>query len=420
MMRRTLLSLLILSLLTVMSLGCNRASQAPDNEGLQASTPGEMENPEGADVALVEGDGVRIGDVHVVEERIETQDEALRLVQVSGPFEHPWGMAFLPDGRMLVTERPGRLKLVDGNRIEDVRGLPEISSQSQGGLLDVVLHPQYEENGWVYMTFSKPGNGRETATALMRARLDGKSLSDVEELFVQDRFSSPGRHYGSRLAWTWDGKLLMSIGDRGADPPRAQELGDHAGSLLRLNDDGTVPEDNPFVGREDARDEIFARGLRNIQGLVVDIENERIWASDHGPRGGDEINLVVAGENYGWPRQTHGRDYRTGGPFPGSEGEVVEGMVDPVHVFDPAHPPSGLALVSSEHFPNWQGNLLSGGLASQKIQRLVLDNTDVSEEETLLKESVGRVRDVRQGPDGYIYMLVDASDASIYRLESAR
>lgn len=411
MMRRTLLSLLILSLMTALSLGCNRASQTPDNEEIKAPTPQNEDQP------ASEPGNLRAGEVEVVEERIETQDADIRLVRVTGPFEHPWAMAFLPDGRMLVTERPGRLKLVDADSIEEISGLPEISSQSQGGLLDVVLHPQYEENGWIYMTFSKPGDG--TATALMRARLDGQRLTDVEELFVQDRFSSAGRHYGSRLAWTWDGKLLMSIGDRGAEPPRAQDLGDHAGSLLRLNDDGSVPEDNPFVGREDALDEIYAQGLRNIQGLVVDIENERIWASDHGPRGGDEINLVEAGENYGWPRQTHGRDYRTGGPFPGSEGEVVEGMVDPVHVFDPTHPPSGLALVTTERFPGWQGDLLSGGLASQKIQRLVLENEAVSLEETLLENKIGRIRDVRQGPEGYIYILVDASDASLYRLEPA-
>ncbi|MFU8805311.1 MAG: PQQ-dependent sugar dehydrogenase [Bradymonadaceae bacterium] len=387
----------------MLTMGCNRsAPQTTNDDEVQGTAPQAAEARNEQDESA---------------EAVEPAEFEVSAERVAGPFEHPWAVAFLPDNQMLVTERPGRLQLVVDGEAQEVSGLPEISTQGQGGLLDVVIHPNYVENRWIYMTFSKPGEGGNTATALMRGRLNGAALQDVEEIFVQNRYSGAGRHYGSRLAWTGAGLLLMSIGDRGAEPPRAQDTADHAGSLLRLNDDGSAAEGNPFVGSDEGLDEIFAWGLRNIQGLTVDIENERIWASDHGPRGGDEINLVEGGENYGWPRQTHGRDYRTGGPFPGSEGEVVEGMVNPVHVFDPTHPPSGLALVDSERYPGWEGNLLSGGLASQVIYRLTLDGTQVVGEEKLLEEELGRIRDVRQGPDGFVYVLIDASEGNLYRLE---
>jgi aldose sugar dehydrogenase len=395
----------------LLAVGCNRGVQPTSEESLEQprqTTHDEQRNSE----PVLGG--------KVFKERIETEEMDIRLVEVAGPFEHPWGMAFLPDGRILVTERPGRLKLVSDESITDISGLPQMRSQSQGGLLDVSLHPDYENNGWIYLTYSKPGEGNHTATALSRARLDGQRLTDLEEIFVQDRFSTPGRHYGSRLAWSWDGTLLMSIGDRGSEPPRAQDTADHAGSLLRLNDDGSAADGNPFAGADESHDEIYALGLRNIQGMVIDKENQRIWVADHGPRGGDELNLIERGENYGWPLATRGRDYRTGGPFPGSQGESLEGMVDPVHYFIPAHPPSGLALVTSEHFPDWNGDLLMGGLASQSIRRLSIDDRTVSHDEEILKNAVGRIRDVRQGPDGFIYLLVDASDGKLYRIEPAR
>jgi aldose sugar dehydrogenase len=354
----------------------------------------------------------------VVADEIRTQYEPIRLVRIADGLEHPWAVAFLPDDRYLVTERPGRLNIVgpDGAR-ETVQGLPALAVARQGGLLDVALHPEFEASGWVYLTYSK-GDAEATTVALGRGRLDGSRLVDFEELFVQDRVSEPGRHYGSRLAWLPDGTLLMSIGDRGAEPPRAQDLADHAGSLLRLNDDGTVPSDNPFVGRDDALPEIYSYGHRNIQGLVVAGSDGAIWATEHGERGGDELNLIRPGENYGWPVVSKARHYRTEAPY--GEARSREGYIDPVYEFLPTLAPSGLALVSGERFPAWHGNLLAGGLGAERIHRVVVEDGVVVHIEELLLGKVGRIRDVRQGPDGNIYVLSDAADGALYRIESAR
>lgn len=347
---------------------------------------------------------------------MSSEYERFRLVRVAGPFRNAWAVAFLPDGSYLVTERAGRLIKVENGTLHEISGLPRVYARNQGGLMDVVLHPEYESNGWIYITYSK-ADGNQTATTLIRARLDGHFLVDVEELFVQDRFSSPGRHYGSRLAWMADGTLLMSVGDRGADPPRAQDLGDHAGKLLRLNDDGTPASDNPFIGEDGVLPEIYAYGSRNIQGLVIDPDNDDIWATEHGPRGGDELNLMKAGNNYGWPVVTLGRDYRTEGVYPSSELRQKEGMVDPVYELLPTHAPSGLAMVTSDLFPNWKGNLLAGGLRSERIRRLVIQDYEVIHEEELLLRTIGRIRDVREAPNGHIYVLNDISNGALYRIE---
>jgi aldose sugar dehydrogenase len=348
-----------------------------------------------------------------------TEYERIRLVRIADGFQHPWAVAFLPDGRYLVTERPGRLNIVDNGAVARVSGVPEVFARGQGGLLDVSVHPQFEENGWVYLTYSKPNGRGETATALARGRLQGTRLEDVEDLFVQDRYSSPGRHYGSRLAWTGDGKLLMTVGDRGADPPRAQDLADHAGTVLRLNDDGTAAADNPFVGRDGVHNEIFAYGVRNIQGLVIDPETGEIWATDHGPRGGDELLLIEAGNNYGWPVVTRGRDYGTQGEFRHAQAREMEGMTPPIYEFLPTLAPSGLALVTAGTFRAWNGDLLAGGLRSQRIRRVVVENHEVIHEEELLLNTIGRIRDVREGPDGNIYVLNDESSGALYRIEPA-
>lgn len=351
-------------------------------------------------------------------DEFNTEYESIRLLEVAGPFEHPWAVAFLPDGRKLVTERPGRLQLVDDGETTEIDGVPEVRAHNQGGLLDVSVHPDYEETGWIYLTYSKPEEGGDqTATALARAKLDGTELADVEDIFVQDRYSSPGRHYGSRLAWTTDGKLLMSIGDRGANPPRSQDLGDHAGSVLRLNDDGTVPEDNPFVDDEDAHDEIYAYGSRNIQGMVVDPDDGTIWTTEHGPRGGDEINRIESGKNYGWPTITFGLDYGSQEEFAHAEGRRKEGMEEPFYEFLPTHSPSGLALVTGDQFPSWDGDLLAGGLRSQRIRRVVVDEREVLHEEELLLQAVGRIRDVREGLQDKIYVLNDEPEGALYRIE---
>jgi aldose sugar dehydrogenase len=353
----------------------------------------------------------------VVAERIGTQYEAIRVVRVAGGLEHPWAVAFLPDGRYLVTERPGRLNIIDEQGATGVTGLPELVAIRQGGLLDVSLHPDFESNRWVYLTYSK-GDEEQTTTALGRGRLDGNQLTDFEELFVQDRRSEPGRHYGSRIAWLSDGTLLMSIGDRGAEPPRAQDPADHAGKLLRLNADGSVPADNPFVGHEGVLPEVYSLGHRNIQGLVVAPGTDAIWATEHGARGGDELNLIEPGENYGWPVITLSRDYGTEAQF--GEARSREGFVDPVYEFLPTHAPSGLAMVTADRFPRWQGNLLAGGLRAERIRRVVLEDGAVVHEEELLLGLVGRIRDVREGPDGNIYVLSDDADGALYRVEPAR
>ncbi|MCE8032879.1 MAG: PQQ-dependent sugar dehydrogenase [Halomonas sp.] len=352
--------------------------------------------------------------VEVVAERIATEHFDLRLERIAEGLEHPWSVAMLPDGRFLVSERPGRLALVeeDGS-VTHLDGLPEIRARIQGGLLDVVLHPQYGdgEHDWIYFTWSKPEGNGQTATALGRARLDDARLSDVETLFVQGQPADPGRHYGSRLAWLPDGTLLMSIGERGT-PARAQDSRDHAGSILRLTETGDVPDDNPFVDDEDTLDEIFTLGNRNAQGLIVTQQGEA-WATEHGPLGGDELNLLVGGENYGWPEVSLGLGYGSRNPI----GEdSLPGMRDPVHVFEERFAPSGLAQVTAETFDAWQGNLLAGGLHSEQLHRLVLEGDQVSDWEMVLDGQIGRIRDVRQGHDGAIYLLNDDPQGSLYRL----
>ncbi len=351
---------------------------------------------------------------------MRTQYEDIKVTKLVDGLERPWAVAFLPDGRKLVTEKPGRLNIVEGNDVTVVDGTPEVSSRGQGGLLDVVLHPQYEENGWVYLTFSKPGPDDETALAVVRGRLDGSSFVDIEEIFEQNRYSSPGRHYGSKIAFDANGYMFVSVGDRGADPPRAQDLSDHAGTLLRMYDDGSVPDDNPFVNDSNAAPEIFSYGHRNIQGLIINHENNEIWGTEHGPRGGDELNLIEAGKNYGWPDASLGRAYGDETSFhDGTVARSIDGMEDPVYEFLPTLAPSGLALVTADNFPNWEGNLLAGGLRAERIRRLlIMDNTVIHDEELLLQE-VGRIRDVREGPDGNIYVITDEDPGALYVIEPA-
>lgn len=353
----------------------------------------------------------------VVEERVDTDQHDFRIVRLASGLHHPWAVAQLPDGRFLVTERRGRLALVDNGKVTYLDGVPEVSAVGQGGLLDVVLHPQYGdgEHDWIYLTYSKAGD-EGTATAMGRAKLEGDALAGFEELFVQDRFSQPGRHYGSRLAWRDDGTLMMTIGDRGVVRERAQDIEDHAGSVLRLTASGGAPADNPFAGDKAGLDEIYSFGNRNIQGLVV-TGDDQVWGSEHAARGGDELNLIEAGKNYGWPKATRSKEY--------SRDEAigvpsVPGVQDPQHFYEGRFAPSGLAQVKSQYFPQWQGNLLAGGLGSEKLLRIVIDGRDVKSTEVLLDGKIGRIRDVRQGRDGYIYLLNDQSDAGLYRLEPVK
>ncbi len=351
----------------------------------------------------------------VLHEELSSEYQDLRVVRLAGGLDQPWAVAFLPDGRLLVTERAGRMQILSEEGRAEVAGLPEIHAQRQGGLLDVVLHPEYDENGWIYFTYSK-GDEEGTATTLTRARLDGTELTDVEELFASNERVPPGGHYGSRILFLDDGTLLMSIGDRGSEPARAQDTRDHSGSILRLNDDGTVPNDNPFVDEEDFAPEIFTFGHRNPQGLALHPETGEIWSTEHGPRGGDELNLIRAGENYGWPVVSLGRNYGTQEPW--GEARQMPGLTDPVWEFLPTLAPSGLAVIDGPDFADaWQGNLLAGGLGSQRILRLVTENGELVHLEELLRGELGRIRDVRQGPDGHIYLLTGESDGSLVRLE---
>jgi len=365
--------------------------------------------------AILFATGPARADTQAVADDIRTQYEPLRVLRVVEGLEHPWGVALLPQG-YLVTERSGRLNLVTDGEIRRIAGSPEVYAFRQGGLLDVVLHPDHASNGWVYLTYSY-GDADGTATALGRGRLEGTQLVDFEQIFVQDRLSEPGRHYGSRLAWLSDGTLLMSIGDRGSKPSRAQDLGDHAGKVIRLNEDGTVPEDNPFVGRDEALPEIWSYGHRNIQGMVV-ADGDVVWVTEHGPRGGDELNRIEPGKNYGWPVVSKAREYRTEEQY--GEARSRPGYLDPVYEFLPTLAPSGLALVTREQFPRWRGNLLAGGLAAERIRRVVLEDEVVVHEEELLLGLVGRIRDVREGADGSIYVLTDEENGGLYRVESAR
>ena len=347
-----------------------------------------------------------------------------RVVTVVDGLEHPWAIAFLPSGDMLVTERPGRLRIVRGGALlpSPVTGVPAVFARGQGGLLDVVPHPDFASNRLIYLSFSKPNaEGSAATTAVVRGRFENDRLTDVEQIF--EAATRGNGHYGSRLAFDRDGFLFITVGDRQA-PPRgnleahpAQDLSNHHGTTIRLHDDGQVPTDNPFVDRAGARPEIWSYGHRNPQGLAIHPETGDVWINEHGPQGGDELNLVRQGRNYGWPVIGHGVNYGSGSPI--HESTHREGMEQPVHYWVPSIATSGLLIYTGDRFPKWRGNMFVGGLAGQQLARLTMDGQKVVAEETLL-EGMGRIRDVRQGPDGYIYLAIDhrgGDPTPIVRLE---
>lgn len=335
-----------------------------------------------------------------------------RVVTVADGFEHPWSIAFLPNGDMLVTERPGRLRIVrDGELLPNpVPGVPEVLAQGQGGLLDVVPHPDFAENRFLYLSFSKPiGDGSEATTTVVRGRFENDRLTDVEELFEAD---SRGRgHYGSRIVFDGNGYMFVTVGDRQApsagdlEAHPAQDITNNHGTVNRLHDDGRVPTDNPFVNQDGARPEIWSYGHRNQQGLIIHPETGDLWATEHGPQGGDELNLIQPGLNYGWPVVGYGVNYRSGSTI--HEGTHREGMEPPVHFWVPSIATSGLLVYTGDQFPEWRGSIFVGGLNGQQLARLAMDGQRVELEETLVN-GLGRIRDVRQGPDGYIYLAIDA------------
>ena len=349
----------------------------------------------------------------------KSEKHAFNVVPLVAGLQNPWGMAWLPDGRMLVTERTGRLRIVSKDFKLDpkpVEGLPKIVVGGQGGLFDVVLHPAYKENGWIYISYSGPGEGGH-GTELMRAKLNGHQLTDAQVLFRMQPKSDAGQHFGGRIVFDGKGHVFLTLGDRG-DQPRAQRLHDHAGSVIRLNDDGSVPKDNPFVNRKDARPEKFTYGNRNMQGAALHPRSGELWTHEHGPQGGDEVNVMRAGRNYGWPVITYGVNYGSGTKI--GEGNRRSGIEEPLHYWVPSIAPSGMAFYDGDKFPNWRGNLLVGALRDEMLVRLELDGEKIVKEERLMREAIGRIRDVRVGPDGYVYLLTDDRRGVLARLEPAK
>jgi aldose sugar dehydrogenase len=342
-------------------------------------------------------------------------DADYQAVTLAGGLAHPWALVFLPDGDILISERPGRLRVFrDGVLLrEPVPGLPEITATGQGGLLDLALHPDFGDNRWLYFTYAA-SVGRGVTTRLARARFEGDRLHDVEVLFTAEPASRGGRHFGGRIVFDREGYVFLSVGDRG-DKPRAQRLDDHAGSIIRLHDDGRVPEDNPFVGRAGARPEIYAYGVRNPQGMTLHPETGMLWEHEHGPRGGDEINIIQRGLNYGWPVISHGIDYS--GAVIGEGIREKEGMEQPLYHWTPSIAPSGMAFYQGEAFTGWDGDLLVGALAHRHLARLILDDDHAVASEVRMLEGQGRrIRDVRVR-DGLIYVLTDHDPGELLRIE---
>jgi glucose/arabinose dehydrogenase len=347
---------------------------------------------------------------------VKSQEQSFRVVKLVEGLEHPWSLAFLPDGRMLVTERPGRLRIVgkDGKlRSPAVSGVPPVAATGQGGLLDVAPHPRYAENSLIYLSYSARGEGG-VGTEVARGKLAESRLEDVQVIFRQLPKSGGGRHFGSRLVFDRQGYLYITLGERG-DQDRAQKPDDHAGSVIRLHDDGRVPKDNPFVGKPGWKPEKFTLGNRNMQGAALHPQTGDLWTHEHGPQGGDEVNVIRAGVNYGWPVITYGVNYGIGTRI--GEGTHKPGMAQPLHYWVPSIAPSGMAFYTGDRFPRWRGDLFVGALRDQTLVRLKLDGDKVVGEERMLKGALGRIRDVRSGPDGYIYLLTDESDGVLARLE---
>jgi len=330
----------------------------------------------------------------------------VRAETVAQGLVHPWALAFLPDGRMLVTERPGRLRIVtlDGQVSEPLAGVPAVYARGQGGLLDVALDPRFAENRLVYLSYAEPGEGNLAGTAVARGRLGEGRLEDVRVIYRQQPKVPGGGHYGSRLVFARDGLLFITQGDRMAYRDSAQSLSAGMGKIMRIHPDGTVPRDNPFLGRAGALPEIWSYGHRNVQAAALHPETGQLWTGEHGARGGDELNDPQAGRNYGWPVITYGVDY-SGARI--GEGTAREGMEQPVYYWDPVIAASGMAFYTGDVYPGWRGSLFIGSMTPGALVRLELAGGRVSKEERYLGELRERIRDVQQGPDGHLYLVTD-------------
>ncbi len=350
-------------------------------------------------------------------ERIASETGPLELSVFASGLQHPWGAAFLPDGRLLVTERVGSLRIVatDGSLSAPISGVPVVVAEGQGGLLDVALSPDFANDRMIYLSYAEPGEGALAGTAVARAKLDGESLVDVEVIFRQSPKLDTRHHFGSRLVFDDAGYLFITMGDRGVRPT-AQDLSSHMGSVARIFPDGRVPEDNPFVGQEGVQPEIWSYGHRNQQGAALNPWTRDLWTHEHGPKGGDEINIPQPGRNYGWPVITHGINY-SGEPIPEAVGTEQDGMEQPHHFWPVSPGISGMAFYDDARVPGWQRNLFVGAMAQRLLIRLQLDeNQNVVHEERLLSDLAQRIRDVEVGPDGALYLLTDDPEGKVLRL----
>jgi glucose/arabinose dehydrogenase len=353
---------------------------------------------------------------------VETREHRVRIVEVVRGLEHPWSLAFLPDGRWLVTERPGRLRVIAGGRLEPrpVEGLPRVDPQGQGGLLEVAAHPRFADNGWIYLTYAQKDERGRNGTELARGKLVGAPnayrLTEVQVLLRLEPKDNSGLHFGSRIVFDRDGFLYVTFGDRGT-MARAQRLDDLAGKIVRLTEDGKPAPGNPFANDSSARPEIFSLGHRNVQGAALHPMTGVLWAHEHGPQGGDELNVVKAGVNYGWPIITYGVNYVTGTKI--GEGTEKPGLAQPVKYWTPSPALSGMAFYTGDKFPRWRGDALIGALRGQALIRVRLEGERFVEDEFMLRGQVPRIRDVRVGPDGLVYLLTDLPNGGILRLEPA-
>ena len=341
-----------------------------------------------------------------------------KVAEIAKGLDHPWSMAFLPNGSMLVTERVGRLRLIQGGllRAEPIGGVPAVHTGSQAGLFDIVLHPKFAQNNIVYLTYAAGTKGAN-GTQVARARFDGSTLQDLHVIFKAMPLKDTDNHYGGRMAFLPDGTFALTIGEGFEYREKAQDLTSDLGKIVRLNEDGSVPQDNPFVGQASVRPEIYTWGHRNPQGLVFDTQRGVLFETEHGPRGGDELNVIVAHRNYGWPVITYGMDYSGAYVSPFTQ---RPGLEQPVIYWTPSIAPSGLAMYRGEKFPAWNGDLFAGALSFRHLRRIHLDeHGNVVDQEQLLNDLRWRIRDVRAPPDGYLYVCTDEDDGRVLRLEPA-